>query len=151
MNAATRSLPCIRARDAGDEEIQVEWAKKETRKAKTGFERLGPFLEQYQEQDVYSVGFIPEPMQADFLLPSFMNCGGLNKRLAFTSMWFSSGGTKSVVHKCCPHPAPVGPVPAPTPARLGWGRLVAHSVRSCAGAVMRSRTCCACSRGGRRS
>ncbi len=40
----------------------------------------------------------PPLMYNEWKVPRFMLCGGFTNHIAIVLMWFSSGGTKSVVH-----------------------------------------------------
>mmetsp|Transcript_35179 Transcript_35179/g.74867 ORF Transcript_35179/g.74867 Transcript_35179/m.74867 type:complete len:383 (+) Transcript_35179:89-1237(+) len=78
---------------------QVETEKKETR-GKLPFEdwTLGKFLDRYNASDIYSTAQTPKGISDEVYLLPPMNCGGFTKRLGSTVLWFSSGGTKSVIH-----------------------------------------------------
>jgi hypothetical protein len=76
----------------------VEMAKKETRTAAQTGMNLETFLEDYNTTDMYTVSAVPYSMQRDVALPAFLNCGGYTNYLDSSIMWFSSGGTKSVIH-----------------------------------------------------
>ena len=41
---------------------------------------------------------LPPPMYQEWMLPRPLICGGFTDNFMFTYMWFSSGGTKSVLH-----------------------------------------------------
>merc|ERR1712232_1220683 len=79
---------------------QVETEKHETRtKYPHDDWNVAQFLDHYNDSDIYSTGLTPDRMKNDvFFLPPF-NCGGYHKGLESTVLWFSSGSTKSVVHK----------------------------------------------------
>jgi hypothetical protein len=47
--------------------------------------------------DLYAVASLPSPMRADVLLPPQLNGCGATSSLAEALLWFSAGGTKSVV------------------------------------------------------
>jgi lysine-specific demethylase 8 len=76
----------------------VEMAKKETRTAGQSDMRMGEFLEKYHSEDMYTVSEVVRSMQQDVTMPTFLNCGGYTNYLDSAIMWFSSGGTKSVIH-----------------------------------------------------
>jgi lysine-specific demethylase 8 len=76
----------------------VEFAKKETRVADQREMTLGEFLEKYNTSDIYTVSSLPDKMQRQVKLPPFLNCGGFDNYMESAIMWFSSGGTKSVIH-----------------------------------------------------
>lgn len=76
----------------------VEHAKKETRTDEQTEMNLGAFLRVYNTSEIYAVSALPRKMLAEVGLLSFLNCGGFTSYLTEAIMWFSSGGTKSVVH-----------------------------------------------------
>lgn len=78
---------------------QVETEKKETRKTYPHEDwSLSKFLDEYDGKDIYSTANTPKGISDEvYVLPS-INCGGFHGKLASTVFWFSSGGTKSVVH-----------------------------------------------------
>ena len=41
---------------------------------------------------------LPEPMYNEWLVPRPLSCGGFKEHYAHTFIWFSSGGSKSVLH-----------------------------------------------------
>uniref|UniRef100_H2YPV1 JmjC domain-containing protein n=2 Tax=Ciona savignyi TaxID=51511 RepID=H2YPV1_CIOSA len=58
------------------------------------------FLQVYKESDIYLVQDVlpPNPMTKEIYLPKCLLCGGYTNYLNTMVMWFSSGGTKSVLH-----------------------------------------------------
>ena len=54
--------------------------------------------QRYKTEDIYMVTNLPAPMLAEWQLPRFLQCGGYKEHMMFVNMWFSSGGTKSVLH-----------------------------------------------------
>ncbi len=44
------------------------------------------------------VSDLSEKMMPEWVLPRFLQCGGLTEEIMFMYLWFSSGGTKSVLH-----------------------------------------------------
>lgn len=78
---------------------QVETEKRETRTAYPHEDwTLARFLDEYNHSEIYSTATTPKGLSDEvFLLPP-INCGGFNRRLAATVTWFSSGGTRSVIH-----------------------------------------------------
>jgi len=77
---------------------QIEFAKKETRAAPADSSRMDAFLDMYNTTDCYAVSSVPKEMASDVFLPQFLNCGPATQFLDVNNMWFSSGGTKSVIH-----------------------------------------------------
>jgi lysine-specific demethylase 8 len=82
----------------GAEEVSVEHKKKENR-SETGFlTTMADYLDRYRSEDIYLVTPMVEAMQEEWLLPPFLLCGGFAHNLVFSYIWFSSGGTRSVLH-----------------------------------------------------
>ena len=52
----------------------------------------------YKSENVYMVSDLSEGMVRDWRLPRALLCGGYTDHLMFVYVWFSSGGTKSVLH-----------------------------------------------------
>lgn len=98
MPAYTRWQDSYLAEQYGDLLVEYEGGKKENRSYAAGHIPLREFLAIYQEQDVYLVHDVPVIMHADFELPFSLRCGGYEKHLNKLVMWFSSGGTRSVLH-----------------------------------------------------
>ena len=44
------------------------------------------------------VDALPEDMYREWLVPRPLSCGGFRDHMMYVYMWFSSGGTKSVLH-----------------------------------------------------
>ena len=76
----------------------VEFAKKETRTAGGGSMRVGEFLRRYRTDDLYSVSALPPVMAADVDILPFLACSYATQFLDISNIWWSSGGTKSVIH-----------------------------------------------------
>ncbi|PAA74413.1 hypothetical protein BOX15_Mlig029500g1 [Macrostomum lignano] len=84
-------------RPAGD--IFIEHSKKENRSQGYNFVHFKKFLEIYNTSNIYMVSDVPEYLLSDLLLPFPLQCrlfirGGLDTHV----VWFSSGGTSSVIH-----------------------------------------------------
>jgi len=56
-------------------------------------------IQVYQDIGVYMVSDLTIPMYEEWAVPRFMLCGGYDEHIAMTYFWFSSGGTKSILHK----------------------------------------------------
>ena len=107
LRGAARSMPAY-ARwqdDAelvarfGDVLLQAEYARKETRTARTSKLRLREFVDSYRQTDVHLVSFLPPEMQADVLLPPFLSCRPHAAHLDTHNLWWSAGNrTRSVLH-----------------------------------------------------
>ncbi|KAJ8022203.1 JmjC domain-containing protein 5 [Holothuria leucospilota] len=60
---------------------------------------LRHFLTTYKERNAYIVSQLPDPMATDILVMPFLNCGTFKERILEANLWFSSGGTKSLLHR----------------------------------------------------
>ncbi|XP_066271363.1 bifunctional peptidase and (3S)-lysyl hydroxylase Jmjd7-like [Branchiostoma lanceolatum] len=82
----------------GDVKVDVEEGKKENRSWPAYVLSFREFLSTYKNRDIYLVESIEPPMRGEFMLLRNMLCGGFLDYLQDAVMWFSSGGTKSVLH-----------------------------------------------------
>ncbi|XP_057300540.1 bifunctional peptidase and arginyl-hydroxylase JMJD5-like [Hydractinia symbiolongicarpus] len=82
----------------GELQVDVEEGKKENRSLSMWRWPFKKFLETYQKEDVYMVHSLEEKMRGDLRLFPSLSCGGYTRVLNDVVMWFSSGGTKSVLH-----------------------------------------------------
>ncbi|XP_071511858.1 bifunctional peptidase and arginyl-hydroxylase JMJD5-like [Diadema antillarum] len=64
-----------------------------------GQDTLQHFLDTYQSRNAYVVSQLPDPMSTEVSVPPFMTCGTFSQRLLEANLWFSSGGTKSLLHR----------------------------------------------------
>lgn len=78
--------------------VDVEGGKKEDRNAQAYTMPMSKFLKIYNQSNVYMVYDVANEMKADITIPISLQCGGLEKAIKSVIMWFSSGGTKSVLH-----------------------------------------------------
>ncbi|XP_062510635.1 bifunctional peptidase and arginyl-hydroxylase JMJD5-like isoform X2 [Corticium candelabrum] len=78
--------------------VTVEYGKKENRSQLGSTYTMKSFIEAYKSRDIYLVTGVPRYIMPDILLPSALLCGGFQNQLIDGVMWFSSGGTKSVLH-----------------------------------------------------
>lgn len=79
--------------------VFVESAKKENRSGPSQHIHFKKFLETYNSSDNYMVQDVPVYLRKDVMIPCNIQCAELfEKGLVATIMWFSSGGTKSVIH-----------------------------------------------------
>ena len=76
----------------------MEARKKENRSAASYMMSLDRFIDSYRRLDIYMVASVPEFLRNDVVLPRSLACGGFSRNLVDTVIWFSSGGTKSVLH-----------------------------------------------------
>lgn len=85
--------------EAAEIEVLAEGGKKENRTKPAKNLSFKTFVENYKTEDVYMVNGVPNFLQKDVLLPPPLLCEDVvEDMLVDTVMWFSSGGTKSVVH-----------------------------------------------------
>ncbi|XP_013411943.1 jmjC domain-containing protein 5 [Lingula anatina] len=82
----------------GDIKIDIEKGKKETRQGGMLRVPMSTFLNLYKEANIYMVYSLGSKMMEEFHLPKPLLCGGYTKILQDAVLWFSSGGTKSVLH-----------------------------------------------------
>ncbi|EDO37253.1 predicted protein [Nematostella vectensis] len=82
----------------GDLRMEVEEGKKENRSWGTFNFKLKEFINKYKKEDIYMVESLQKPMREDYMLLHSLACGGFTNVLQDAVMWFSSGGTKSVLH-----------------------------------------------------
>ncbi|XP_030842973.1 uncharacterized protein LOC100889833 [Strongylocentrotus purpuratus] len=64
-----------------------------------GQDTVGYFLKTYKSRNAYIVSQLPDPMSKEVSVPPFMTCGTFSQRLLEANLWFSSGGTKSLLHR----------------------------------------------------
>ncbi|KAL8566960.1 hypothetical protein ACOMHN_059760 [Nucella lapillus] len=82
-----------------DSVVQLETKKKENRQQETTEMHFHDFLRTYNKTEHYMVDDIPSYLSPDVMVPCSLQCPEMmEKGLAFAMMWFSSGGTKSVIH-----------------------------------------------------
>ena len=55
-------------------------------------------FQRYKDEDIYLVDTLKPGMYQEWLVPRPLMCGGFRDNFIETYMWFSSGGTKSVLH-----------------------------------------------------
>ncbi|XP_077863544.1 tRNA wybutosine-synthesizing protein 5-like [Saccoglossus kowalevskii] len=79
-------------------QVGVERGKKENRSDLATTMSLKQFLKQYTSSDLYLVDPVPEFLRKDVQMPVPLQCKELADTLLEAFMWFSSGGTKSVLH-----------------------------------------------------
>ncbi|XP_013384785.1 jmjC domain-containing protein 5 [Lingula anatina] len=82
----------------GQLEVEAEVGKKEDRRGNLRTMLLSSFLGNYQKADIYMVQNMLPEMMGDFHIPKPILCGGYTRFLQDAVIWFSSGGTKSVLH-----------------------------------------------------
>lgn len=85
--------------EASDFKIVAEQRKKEIRTQQALEISFNEFVKTYESEDIYMVNGVPSFLQKDVLLPPPLLCKDIvEDMLVDTVMWFSSGGTKSVLH-----------------------------------------------------
>ncbi|XP_046354843.2 bifunctional peptidase and (3S)-lysyl hydroxylase JMJD7-like [Haliotis rufescens] len=90
-------------KEVGEEYIDAEPARKENRNLTPEQMTMRSFLQQYAERELYLVSGIEvfrakDKLMDDLYVPRSLHCGGLQFLIESLVMWFSSGGTKSVLH-----------------------------------------------------
>lgn len=86
-------------KEAKEALVNVETRKKENRTQETLDIPFSEFVEKYNESDNYMVDPVPEFLRDEVILPGPLQCTDVaENHLVENIMWFSSGGTKSVVH-----------------------------------------------------
>ncbi|XP_012945505.1 lysine-specific demethylase 8 [Aplysia californica] len=78
--------------------VWCETQKKEARSLPPKFMSFSRFLKIYNVSDLYVVDTVPEVLAHDVVLPCPLQCPALKLAVDTSFLWFSSGGTKSVVH-----------------------------------------------------
>ncbi|KAL5004588.1 hypothetical protein ScPMuIL_018044 [Solemya velum] len=82
----------------GEEMVEVEKGKKEDRDRGMEVMKFKEFIKFYESADIYMVHTLPASMEGDITVPVTLQCGGFSKALQDLVVWFSNGGTKSVLH-----------------------------------------------------
>ncbi|XP_076820480.1 jumonji C domain-containing protein 5-like [Clavelina lepadiformis] len=83
----------------GDEVVNVDFTKYENRLSSGDDLQLHEFLETYEaSSDMYLITTLPKSMQKEFPLPQCLNSALFKNRLQDFVLWFSSGGTNSLLH-----------------------------------------------------
>ncbi|XP_071964354.1 bifunctional peptidase and (3S)-lysyl hydroxylase Jmjd7-like [Antedon mediterranea] len=105
MRGAASSMPAFRLwnddflkEKYGHLTVEVEEGKKENRSLGLWEMTLKEYIDQYNNKDIYLVESIKPAMRDDFHLLKCILCGGFVDNLQDAILWFSSGGTKSVLH-----------------------------------------------------
>ena len=63
-----------------------------------GRDTIRNFADTYRENSKYAVGQLPSPMYRDVLVAPCLTCGELADSLVEVDLWWSSGGTMSLLH-----------------------------------------------------
>ncbi|CAH1797094.1 unnamed protein product [Owenia fusiformis] len=84
----------------GDWDVEVEMGKKENRSGSARHLPFKSFLDVYKNSDIYLVEDINDdnPMTEDLCVLKPLLCGGFMRGLQTVVIWFSGGGTSSVLH-----------------------------------------------------
>ncbi|XP_033122447.1 uncharacterized protein LOC117121372 isoform X2 [Anneissia japonica] len=64
-----------------------------------GQESIKNFIGRYRADDIYIVSQLPDPMGKDVAVPPCLLCGTFRESITEANLWFSSGGTKSLLHR----------------------------------------------------
>lgn len=84
---------------SNEEPVTVETVKKESRQQKVLQMDFHQFVKEYNNSEIYMVNSVPQTIRNDVILPCPIQCQYLaEKGLVEALMWYSSGGTHSVVH-----------------------------------------------------
>lgn len=78
--------------------VYIEPEKKENRTKKGKVVTFKEFIDIYHNSSVYMVNGCPKNVMKDVFMPPPLRCEETRKYLKDAVTWFSSGGTKSVVH-----------------------------------------------------
>eukprot|EP00794_Sanderia_malayensis_P009650 gene9650-10638_t len=81
-----------------DLKFDIEEGKKENRSQRSFVFSMKDFIDKYKVKDIYMVHSIATEMRGDVHLLPTISCGGYINLLQDIVMWFSSGGTSSVLH-----------------------------------------------------
>lgn len=82
----------------GSINVDVEGGKKEDRGANQYVMPMSKFLQIYNQSNIYMVHDVAKEMNDDVTIPISIQCGGMQNVIRSVIVWFSSGGTKSVLH-----------------------------------------------------
>ncbi|XP_033740827.1 uncharacterized protein LOC117327771 isoform X1 [Pecten maximus] len=84
---------------SNEDTVTVETVKKESRQQKILQLDFQQFVKEYNNSEIYMVNSVPQAICHDVVLPCPIQCQYLaEKGLVEALMWYSSGGTNSVVH-----------------------------------------------------
>ncbi|KAK6169680.1 hypothetical protein SNE40_020679 [Patella caerulea] len=79
--------------------VHLETVKKESRQQRTLHMDFKKFVKNYMNTSYYMVDTVPAFLKPDLVLPCSLQCPDLlDNKFVEIMMWFSSGGTNSVVH-----------------------------------------------------
>ncbi|XP_033112888.1 lysine-specific demethylase 8-like [Anneissia japonica] len=79
--------------------VTVEGEKKENRESeRTEGLTFLEFLTRYKNEEMYMVESVPESIRKDVVLPAPLQCHVMKDSFSSAMMWFSNGGTSSVLH-----------------------------------------------------
>ncbi|PAA65260.1 hypothetical protein BOX15_Mlig019308g6, partial [Macrostomum lignano] len=84
--------------DPNSSQVHVETTKKESRQQRTYDTPFHQFVRSYNTSGHYMVASMPRFLAPDFPLPWSLQCPDVAGALVEAIVWFSSGGTSSVVH-----------------------------------------------------
>ncbi|ESO82239.1 hypothetical protein LOTGIDRAFT_96029, partial [Lottia gigantea] len=80
-------------------QVEVEYHKKEIRGIPTKAVNFKVFVTTHRKSQLYMIGSVPNFLRKDLRLQHCLQCGDMvNKMIDTAIMWFSGGGTSSVVH-----------------------------------------------------
>ncbi|XP_045197467.1 tRNA wybutosine-synthesizing protein 5-like isoform X3 [Mercenaria mercenaria] len=85
--------------EPSDHVVSVETKKKESRQQKVESMPFKTFVKMYNNTEHYMVDAVPKFLRKDIMIPCPLQCEQLvHGEFVDNVMWYSSGGTKSVVH-----------------------------------------------------
>ena len=82
----------------GHLEIGVEQMKKEKRGGPATLMKIQDFLQQYNTSELYFADGMPMEMKTRWTIPAMLLCCEIPEKISQVNVWFSSGGTSSVLH-----------------------------------------------------
>lgn len=89
----------LQANEPKNHVVSIETEKKENRQQEVREMPFTEFVSIYNTSGIYMVNPVPTFIRKDIILPCCMQCPFIVEgKLVENIMWFSSGGTKSVVH-----------------------------------------------------
>lgn len=82
----------------GKADVTVEEMKKERRGGPARGMLFKEFLAAYNSSTMYLADVMPSEMKKEWTIPAMLLCGGIPEHIQQVRLWFSSGGTSSVLH-----------------------------------------------------
>ena len=79
-------------------QVYVDHEKKESRAQEPQLMLMKTFLQEYKTNDLYMISSIPDFLRSDIPVPHVLQCEHVPNYIDRTLMWFSAGGTQSLIH-----------------------------------------------------